>query len=164
MEKKRVNIFPRRPITTVIPPIRVPVYNVSKEIKDIRACIMAGARVEEILSDGTTVNLNMGNYSTDNEPKIIDEARPVNTPENVDVNFSAAQPPITPEEAEQKAAETESKPEEATTIEEEKNDDGIERMDVDSLNAKADNAPVSKKKKKKQGYVPLVETKKIEGS
>lgn len=62
---KRVNIYPRGPITTVNPPIRVPVKNVTKDIKDIRRCIIAGAKVEEITKDGIIV-LNLQNYDLNN--------------------------------------------------------------------------------------------------
>jgi hypothetical protein len=62
---KRVNIYPRGPITTVNPPIRVPVKNVTKDIKDIRRCIIAGAKVEEITKDGIVV-LNLQNYDLNN--------------------------------------------------------------------------------------------------
>ena len=62
---KRVNIYPRGPITTVNPPIRVPVKNVTKDIKDIRRCIIAGAKVEEITKNGIVV-LNLQNYDLNN--------------------------------------------------------------------------------------------------
>jgi hypothetical protein len=50
------------PITTVNPPIRSVVKKVTKSIKEIRACLMARAIVEEILPDGKTVRLNISNY------------------------------------------------------------------------------------------------------
>ena len=78
---KRVNIYPRGPITTVNPPIRVPVKNVTKDIKDIRRCIIAGAKVEEITKDGIIV-LNLQNYDLNNgeaaeeKPTYVDSMKP----------------------------------------------------------------------------------------
>lgn len=78
---KRVNIYPRGPITTVNPPIRVPVKNVTKDIKDIRRCIIAGAKVEEITKDGIVV-LNLQNYDLNNgeaaeeKPTYVDSMKP----------------------------------------------------------------------------------------
>ena len=43
--KKKVNVYPRGPITNVNPPIRVPVRNVLLPIADIRRCVLAGAKV-----------------------------------------------------------------------------------------------------------------------
>ena len=78
---KRVNIYPRGPITTVNPPIRVPVKNITKDIKDIRRCIIAGAKVEEITKDGIVV-LNLQNYDLNNgeaaeeKPTYVDSMKP----------------------------------------------------------------------------------------
>lgn len=78
---KRVNIYPRGPIVTVNPPIRVPVKNVTKDIKDIRRCIIAGAKVEEITKDGIVV-LNLQNYDLNNgeaaeeKPTYVDSMKP----------------------------------------------------------------------------------------
>lgn len=66
---KIVNIYPSMPITGVNPPIRSVVKRVTKSISEIRTCLMARAIVEEVLPDGTTVRLNIGNYdkfSTEN--------------------------------------------------------------------------------------------------
>ena len=71
--KKRVNIYPRGPVTTTNPPIRMPVINGTKDIKDIRRCIIAGARVEEICRDGRKVELNLNNYCLDNDTIHNDE-------------------------------------------------------------------------------------------
>ena len=78
---KRVNIYPRGPIVTENPPIRVPVKNVTKDIKDIRRCIIAGAKVEEITKDGIVV-LNLQNYDLNNgeaaeeKPAYVDSMKP----------------------------------------------------------------------------------------
>ena len=59
---KVVNIYPSMPITGVNPPIRTTVKRVTKSIEEIRACLMARATIEEVLADGSTVRLNIGNY------------------------------------------------------------------------------------------------------
>ena len=59
---KVVNIYPTMPITGINPPIRSVVRHVTKSIKEIRTCLMSRAIVEEVLSDGSTVRLNIGNY------------------------------------------------------------------------------------------------------
>lgn len=64
---KIVNIYPSGPIVTVNPPIRSTVKRVTKSVKEIRACLMARAMVEEVLADGSTVRLNMSNYDTFND-------------------------------------------------------------------------------------------------
>lgn len=69
--KKVVNIFPRGPITSLDFPIRVPVKNVTKDVVDIRKCIIANAKVEEILNDGSIVELNLNNYDLDNEKPTV---------------------------------------------------------------------------------------------
>ena len=79
MNTKKVNIFPRRAITTVNPPIRIAQYNITKSIKDIRMCIVAGAKVEEVFPDGRTVILNLNNYDLDNSKSILSntESKPM---------------------------------------------------------------------------------------
>lgn len=72
--RKRVNIYPRRPITSVNPPIRSAVKGLTKDIQDIRKCIIAGAKVEEVINSSTTIVLNLNNYDRDNggDPNPID--------------------------------------------------------------------------------------------
>ena len=72
--RKRVNIYPRRPITSVNPPIRSAVKGVTKDVQDIRKCIVAGAKVEEVINSSTTIVLNLNNYDRDNggDPNPID--------------------------------------------------------------------------------------------
>lgn len=64
--KKRVNIYPTRPITNVTPIIRGVVKDVTKDIKTIRLCILGMAKVEEILNDGSIIQLDLNNYNIDN--------------------------------------------------------------------------------------------------
>ena len=71
--KKLVNITPVFPITSTNPPIRVPVKRIYMKPEDIRKCIIARAKVEEVLSDGTTIRLGMTSCFTDNEPKKAEE-------------------------------------------------------------------------------------------
>lgn len=59
---KIVNIYPSMPIITINPPIRSTVKRVTKSIEEIRACLLARAIVEEILPDGKTIRLTIGNY------------------------------------------------------------------------------------------------------
>lgn len=91
--KKRVNIIPRGPIITVIPPIRTTLRNVSKPIADIRKCILAGAKVEEIIdTNGTTIELNLQNYDLNNAPELpANQGRPAG--DTSSINFGAAQAP-----------------------------------------------------------------------
>ena len=63
---KKVDITPRGAITSVNPPIRMPMHNVTKSVKDIRRCILAGAKVEEVLPGGGRLLLNISNYDIDN--------------------------------------------------------------------------------------------------
>ena len=84
--KKRVNIYPRGPITTVNPPIRSVVKAVTKEISDIRKCILAGAKVEEVINNYITIELNLNNYDKDNGGS--------ENPMPLDVKFDNAAPPI----------------------------------------------------------------------
>ena len=90
VEKKKVNIFPRHAITAVNPPIRTPMEGVTKSVKDIRFCILADAKVEEVLPGGVKVLLNLTNYNIDNSgakpavaapapkkaPKPVEEKKP----------------------------------------------------------------------------------------
>lgn len=73
--KKKVNIYPTVPIY-LRPPITGVSYNVEMTEGDIQLCILRRARVEEVLSDGTVLPLNLSNYNTVNErPKIVEEVK-----------------------------------------------------------------------------------------
>ena len=65
-DTKKVNIFPRKAIVSTNPPIRTPMRNVLRTIRDIRKCITSGAKVEEILPGGGKLLLNIHNYDLDN--------------------------------------------------------------------------------------------------
>ena len=72
--KKKVNIYPTTPITTVNPTIRTTVLGQEMSLPEIRACLLRQAKVEEILSDGTRVPLDLHSIDLDNE-KIMAEKK-----------------------------------------------------------------------------------------
>lgn len=87
VEKKKVNIFPRHAITNVNPPIRTPMEGVTKSVKDIRFCILADAKVEEVLPGGVKVLLNLTNYNIDNsgaKPAVAAAPAPKKAPKPVE--------------------------------------------------------------------------------
>lgn len=88
--KKRVNIYPRSPITSTNPPIRGVVKNVTKDVSDIRRCIIAGAKVEEIGPNNEIILLNLRNYDMDTfySKTALEEGIPVNN--KVELNYAAA--------------------------------------------------------------------------
>ena len=63
---KRVNIKAPFAVRTVTPPICGNINDILMTSGDILKCLCKRAKVEEILPDGTTVQLNMKNYFTDN--------------------------------------------------------------------------------------------------
>jgi len=78
---KLVNIYPQLgPITSVSPAIRTAVKCAKKSTSDIYKCLVARARVEEILPDGTTKQLTLYNYR-DEEPveedAVVPETEPI---------------------------------------------------------------------------------------
>ncbi|MGL5330908.1 MAG: hypothetical protein ACRDD7_16715 [Peptostreptococcaceae bacterium] len=64
---KKVNVYPSVPIFTVRPAILYPVMEVELGVGDIQNCIVARATVDEILSDGTTLRLDLSNFNKINE-------------------------------------------------------------------------------------------------
>ena len=125
---KRVNIYPSTPILSVIPIIRGVVKSATKDTDTIRKCIIARAKVEEILPDGTCIVLDLNNYNKDNTFK---EEAPVETtpeaaaPETATEIPAEAETPVVDEiptestaEAKEEATEVESEvaPETATNI------------------------------------------------
>ena len=88
MDAKKVNIYPRGPVTTTNPPIRGVIKGVTKPIQDIRKCIIAGAKVEEIFEGGKVVLLNLSNYDLDNSQQAkTTSAPPAAAPA---INYNAA--------------------------------------------------------------------------
>lgn len=70
-QTKKVNIYPKNAITTITPPIRTTVKNITKPISDIRKCLIARAYVEEVLPDGDLVVLDFTNYNLDNTKPVV---------------------------------------------------------------------------------------------
>ncbi len=64
--KKKVNVFPVSPIYNIKCPILGTVFSSNLTVGDIGCCLQSRARVQEILEDGTLVNLNLSNYKDDN--------------------------------------------------------------------------------------------------
>ena len=92
---KKVNIYPKYPITSVTPAIRTVSLGITKPVEDIRKCIIARAIVDEVLSDGTTVRLNMNNFNKNNDKSKVEKAvEAVKTSESI----TEAKPEITEQE------------------------------------------------------------------
>ena len=68
---KKVNIIASRPVRTMYPPIYGTYEGVSMSPANILKCLLHKAHVEEVLSDGSTVVLNMNNYNKVNEPAVV---------------------------------------------------------------------------------------------
>lgn len=152
METKKVNIYPSTPIVSVTPPIRTTVKGATKKIETIRKCIIARAKVEEILPTGDTVILDLSNYDKDNR---------FNTESKMDIPETPADPivpdaPVVkePVKEEEPAKEEETVVEEAPvvedpdddteeTVEEDAEDEEVEAPDVDEINAALDDIDTS---------------------
>lgn len=70
---KKVNVYPTLPILTITPNITSVVYGVELGFGEIKQCLFRHARVEEILADGTKVQLDLNNLSSDNEAIVLAE-------------------------------------------------------------------------------------------
>ena len=152
METKKVNIYPSTPIVSVTPPIRTTVKGATKKIETIRKCIIARAKVEEILPTGDTVILDLSNYDKDNR---------FNTESKMDIPETPADPivpdaPVVeePVKEEEPAKEEETVVEEAPvveapandteeTVEEDAEEEEVEAPDVDEINAALDDIDTS---------------------
>ena len=146
---KRVNIYPTAPIVNVTPIIRSTVKNSTKNVDTIRKCIMARAKVEEILPSGETVVLTLSNYNIDNtsntettpvkkeEKKVEESVKADNTEETkkekesvvkdikVDMNKEEETKPVEPAPVK----EEEKKVEESVKAEDVKEDAALEASD-----------------------------------
>lgn len=71
MSKKKVSIKAQRPISFESGVVFRGDYTGEVDIKTIRRCIMQKAIVEEIFSNGTKLTLDLSNYNTENDPKVI---------------------------------------------------------------------------------------------
>lgn len=84
---KKVNIYPTRVIHNIGIPITGVTLNQELSVGDIEKCLIANAKVEEILSNGTTVRLSLLNYTKVMEEKrneIIKEAKSAFTSVNTE--------------------------------------------------------------------------------
>ena len=131
---KKVNIYPRKPITNVVPPIRCVCYNVTKPIGIIETCLLNGASVEEILPSGEIIELNLSNYDKDNSIPVVEK-------EDIDiVNVSSLEINTIPTEeiVEQTAIENTS---ETLDPQEEISENNTEELTVqdDQINIKKNN-------------------------
>lgn len=140
---KKVNIYPRKPITNVVPPIRCVCYNVTKPIGIIEICLLNDATVEEILPSGEIIELNLSNYDKDNSIPVVEK-------EDIDIiNVSSLEINTMPTEeiVEQTAIENTSEtldPQEEITennIQEEISENNTEESTVqdDQINIKKNN-------------------------
>ena len=70
-DTKLVNVYTRSPIRSMSGlPIRSSTRSIKLSISDIHACIIAKAKVEEVLIDGSVLILNLANYNKDNNADI----------------------------------------------------------------------------------------------
>ena len=65
---KKVNIIARLPVRTLYPPIHGTYECINLSPTNILKCLLHKAYVEEVLEDGSTLELNMQNYNTVNKP------------------------------------------------------------------------------------------------
>ena len=144
METKKVNIYPSTPIVSVTPPIRTTVKGATKKIETIRKCIIARAKVEEVLPTGDTVILDLSNYDKDNR---------FNTESKMDIPETPADPIVPDAPVVEEPVKEETVVEEAPVVETPANDteetveedaeDEVEAPDVDEINAALDDIDTS---------------------
>lgn len=69
---KTVNVNATIPIRNITPPMYGKYMNIKMTVSDILKCLCRRAIVEEVLSDGTTVRLNMKNFRDDHSTLVKD--------------------------------------------------------------------------------------------
>ena len=151
METKKVNIYPSTPIVSVTPPIRTTVKGATKKIETIRKCIIARAKVEEVLPTGDTVILDLSNYDKDNrfntESKMDIPETPADpiVPDATVVEEPVKEEPVKEEETVVEEAPVVEAPADDTekTVEEDAEDEEVEAPDVDEINAALDDIDTS---------------------
>lgn len=67
---KKVNIIARLPVRTIYPPIYGTYEGISMSPANILKCILHKAHVEEVLEDGSTIELTTENYNKVNRPMV----------------------------------------------------------------------------------------------
>lgn len=139
---KIVNIDVRNPIRSLRTPLSVgKYYNVEMSVPDIFSCICARAYVDEVLSDGSLLRLDLTNYFKDNNPIAAPKAEV--KPEPV-----KAEPKVEPKKEEPKKEEpkAEERVEEAAApVVEEK---------TEEVKEEKKEAPVTEDRSKKQTRRP----------
>ena len=151
METKKVNIYPSTPIVSVTPPIRTTVKGATKKIENISKCIIARAKVKEVLPTGDTVILDLSNYDKDNrfntESKMDIPETPADpiVPDAPVVEESVKEEPVKDEETVVEEAPVVEAPANDTeeTVEEDAEDEEVEAPDVDEINAALDDIDTS---------------------
>ena len=78
---KKVNIIARLPVRTMYPPIYGTYEGISMSPANILKCILHKAYVEEVLEDGSTVELTIENYNKVNYPVAKEEVVEQHKPE-----------------------------------------------------------------------------------
>lgn len=63
---KKVNVYPDMPIYALQMPITNVAMGIKLSVGDIANCLYKKAKIEEVLEDGTLVQLDLSNYDKDN--------------------------------------------------------------------------------------------------
>lgn len=102
--KKQVNVFASVPVVTIENPFSGYIRNVTMDSDDIRKCLFAKAKVEEILPSGKTVKLDFTNYDKENT-----------TPSSDKVTNDVQRPTVTPQQAQAATATVTAQPADTKT-------------------------------------------------
>lgn len=88
--KKLVNIDSPAILYVLTPPLKGVINKIEMDVKNIRYCLTKGAKVEEILADGSVVRLDLDNYNKVTELKSV--AKPKNKPVEKKVEPAKTEP------------------------------------------------------------------------
>ena len=72
---KKVNVVARMPVRTIYPALYGTYQGIMMSPANILKCLLYKAYVEEVLEDGSTLELNMQNYNTVNKPVVKKEPK-----------------------------------------------------------------------------------------
>lgn len=103
---KKVNVFTTKTIYNVLKtPIIGTIFNIRLSTNQIYTCLAGGARVEEILNDGTKLTLGISNYNKENNPVVDNTALKAKeeTAKKAEAERLAAEAEKAKREAEEKA-------------------------------------------------------------
>lgn len=70
--KKLVNIDSPAILYVLTPPLKGVINKIEMDVKNIRYCITKGAKVEEVLKDGSVVRLDLDNYDRELDSQVIE--------------------------------------------------------------------------------------------